>query len=62
MRAIVPVINMIGLGYMHVHNLIRVLRAIIARTVEVVVQVFGRGHADDGEDEVDSQNDELDHP
>lgn len=47
---------------MSLHNLIRVLRAIVTGTVEVVVQVFRRGHADDGEDEVDSQDDELDDP
>ena len=47
----------------YVHDLICVVGAIVPfGTVEVVVEVFGRGHADDGEDEVDSQNDELDDP
>lgn len=53
---------MIRRGGGNVHNLIRVLRAIPAGTVEIIVEVFGRGHADDGEDEVDSQDDELDDP
>lgn len=46
----------------YIHNIIRVLGSIPAGTVEVVVEVLGRGHADDGEDEVDCQDDELDDP
>lgn len=49
----------------YIHNLIRVVGAspaVRGFAVEVVVQVLGRGHADDGEDEVDCQDDELDDP
>ena len=47
----------------YVHDLICVVGAIVPfGTVEVVVEVFGRGHADDRKDEVDSQDDELDDP
>ena len=47
----------------YIHNLIRIVRAVIPfGTVKVVVEVLGRGYANDGEDEVDSQDDELDDP
>lgn len=46
----------------YIHNIIRVLGAIPAGTVEVVVEVLCRGHADDGEDEIDCQDDELNDP
>jgi len=47
----------------NVHDLISVVGAIIPfGTIEVIIQIFGGGDADDGEDEVDSQDDKLDDP